>query len=1301
MLRYRRPAGERKGLRDVTNDMKRPAHGGHADDGGKEKPSSENHRFRVPMSKKRRLDDGIVSTPSFDGRPPRATMPQAVEQSGHRDGGIKIYVDSPETLAAPATRPPIDMTDTKMVTSLFQSGHGKSVLIPAKKIQEFEAKIAKFSEDTDQVEPLVTLQDSRPDDTSSNEPTNNTVASMFQTGSGRSVRVSIDKVQSYQLQFEAAETTNGTSTAKRPADDPCTSTVLSLFQSGHGKQLQVSADLVAKYDHSFDSDPLPQAGFVSREETQPVKRSMPAPTSSSVVTSLFSTAAGASVTISAAKIQQYEAAFEQDVVDHSAASYGAASFHVVPTLFQTAGGRHVHVSEASVRRYQEQLNNEPLEADSAAGTNLPLAESESALESVQKTTPFLLKGSSDAFLQKSPLPDTTTSLFSTASGRSVHISAEKTKAYQRLFDSEEPSKGRDMEAADAGTTISLFSTAGGRVVEISAEKAQQYERLYDTEEQEKPTEVLAEEPQSTVESEFGGRHVDVSRDNVPKYEAKLRKDAAKEPTEPVASHSQLRRSTGVEVTPAAKPPPPRRFSSAPGGPTPRVEPELSKAVVPAPTRMPSAANGRRAFQPPRRKSMPAPTVVDSVHGTKKPKEVAVQSKSKYKQPKTTTLSFHDLKPTAPSSAHSCVYSVTAANAVAVHFTPRGDPVLSPAFGATSVHLLYATMVSNQYILPSLGATLPWFLNHFRWIVWKCASMERMFGDDLYGQYMTLEQVTFQLTRRYQRELEQSHRSVLKKVYQRDAHSGNAMVLVVVATFPTHWVLSDGWYAIFTLPDEYLLARGPRNLVGTKVVVWNASLINCNEGIDPLESPVHESFSIHFDPKTHVHLSINVNSTRRVHWRLPLGLEDRRKHQLLQSLPLMALKQRGGLVRSIRAVVLRSSGLLFLQPKDATGPRVLTEKMLENFPQAFATAVPFLRLKIACSHPTSASRTATLSVWRPSEDVQVTCKEGVEVFVTSVAVTWSAEKKDPELNLSTSKHSTFTRTPTDDLASVHARVGYSPRTCMSIAEIGPTYIGDADVCVYVIRVSEDRSHAFVTDASLKLLSIRLPTALSAAALKLWKKGAIVCVRNLLVSHYDEGLGLLDSVLTDTAEATRQPSKASYFAASFEALKLSIENGANQTLLQALDAYILSTILHAVGTQATQATQDATPELTQGLALDANTSDDIERHDMAIEGHPIRVCGLQDSEYSAVVFFDVGSQLCEVYLPHALEDSLGDVSAADFGLCAMRVLVKVHTDDARSNSCRRWEVASATKLVALAVEVLPTKDRIQALLAALQL
>lgn len=70
----------------------------------------------------------------------------------------------------------------------------------------------------------------------------------------------------------------------------------------------------------------------------------------------------------------------------------------------------------------------------------------------------------------------------------------------------------------------------------------------------------------------------------------------------------------------------------------------------------------------------------------------------------------------------------------------------------------------------------WVKNHYRWIVWKCASMARRFQK---YQYMwNSEYVYDQLLKRYDIEVEQVRRSCLKLIFEQDDVPGKHMILCV-------------------------------------------------------------------------------------------------------------------------------------------------------------------------------------------------------------------------------------------------------------------------------------------------------------------------------------------------------------------------------------------------------------------------------------------------------------------------------------------------------------------------------------------
>ncbi|XP_035240203.1 breast cancer type 2 susceptibility protein [Anguilla anguilla] len=214
----------------------------------------------------------------------------------------------------------------------------------------------------------------------------------------------------------------------------------------------------------------------------------------------------------------------------------------------------------------------------------------------------------------------------------------------------------------------------------------------------------------------------------------------------------------------------------------------------------------------------------------------------------------------------------------------------------------------------------WLYNHYRWVVWKRASMERAFPSVMGGYCLTPEQVLLQLKYRYDVEVDRSQRSALRKIMERDDTPAKTMVLCVcgvVSTGPAPaapvqpesrtspgsgakaggssggviWV-TDGWYAIKVLLDAPLTAMllQGRLAVGGKVVTHGAELVGSQDACSPLEAP--ESLM----------LKISANSTRPARWDAKLGFHrDPRPFRL----PLSSLYCNGGLVGCVDIVVLRS------------------------------------------------------------------------------------------------------------------------------------------------------------------------------------------------------------------------------------------------------------------------------------------------------------------------------------------------------------------------------------------------------------
>lgn len=159
----------------------------------------------------------------------------------------------------------------------------------------------------------------------------------------------------------------------------------------------------------------------------------------------------------------------------------------------------------------------------------------------------------------------------------------------------------------------------------------------------------------------------------------------------------------------------------------------------------------------------------------------------------------------------------------------------------------------------------WVKNHFKWIVWKLASMERRLPEYCAGKHtmLTLVSVLRQLRHRHWREVERAERSCLKKIIEKDAHSARFVILMVaeivvdaggISGGGMYLVLSDGWYPIRAKVDGPLRALIASNKinVGHKLCICGAEL-NSQGPTPPLEAPAS------------TYLTLSYNGTRRARW----------------------------------------------------------------------------------------------------------------------------------------------------------------------------------------------------------------------------------------------------------------------------------------------------------------------------------------------------------------------------------------------------------------------------------------------------
>lgn len=191
------------------------------------------------------------------------------------------------------------------------------------------------------------------------------------------------------------------------------------------------------------------------------------------------------------------------------------------------------------------------------------------------------------------------------------------------------------------------------------------------------------------------------------------------------------------------------------------------------------------------------------------------------------------------------------------------------------------------------ATIDWVENHYKWIVWKLACIERSYARQAGGKYLTVQNVLEELKYRYEREVNLGHRSPLRKILEGDAAPVHMMILCVSAIrvcpteefndlspfkglkekskeaehlisndiqksssrCPVKLEVTDGWYCLNAILDEALSKQllAGKLFVGQKLRICGASL---HGWVGPL-SP--------FEAFRTVSLVLHINGTYRAHW----------------------------------------------------------------------------------------------------------------------------------------------------------------------------------------------------------------------------------------------------------------------------------------------------------------------------------------------------------------------------------------------------------------------------------------------------
>ena len=284
---------------------------------------------------------------------------------------------------------------------------------------------------------------------------------------------------------------------------------------------------------------------------------------------------------------------------------------------------------------------------------------------------------------------------------------------------------------------------------------------------------------------------------------------------------------------------------------------------------------------------------------------------------------------------SAIVDMTSYDALTYTFPYSADSIdsssSSSCYSATTAYFHLLEAGCDRSLLSPL-----WVRNHYRWIVWKLACIERSYPTSLKGRCCTYYQVMAQLRHRVHKELEVVKRPALAKLLEQDESAAKYMVLCVAALLPAapskaadasdhgagervadattaandvndeyeddpdtaillhrkqfgvcQLELTDGWYSVAAKLDAPLLQQLHRDRirVGDKLRVFNASLAGATDACSPLEND-------------NVYLELHHNSTRRASHECKLGVQRTATY----SVCLASVREGGGAIPCMHAAV---------------------------------------------------------------------------------------------------------------------------------------------------------------------------------------------------------------------------------------------------------------------------------------------------------------------------------------------------------------------------------------------------------------
>ncbi|XP_061381540.1 breast cancer type 2 susceptibility protein homolog isoform X2 [Danaus plexippus] len=260
------------------------------------------------------------------------------------------------------------------------------------------------------------------------------------------------------------------------------------------------------------------------------------------------------------------------------------------------------------------------------------------------------------------------------------------------------------------------------------------------------------------------------------------------------------------------------------------------------------------------------------------------------------------------------------NLLEFRFRDQRNDIDSDVWGTDKIKEYFTDNV-NIKIVPE-----GWVENHMRLIIWKLLCYETFFGESM-RNVCSVKNVLEQLKYRYDKELYNVERPALRRILERDDLSTKMMVLCVASIHEAgvsvrsvtndsknvELLLTDGWYCLKACVDRMIekLIVDRKIVVGMKLAIHGAELLNCDQGMSPWEDI------------NSVRLKLSGNSTKRARWDARLGFHG----NAAMLTPLSAARLDGGKVSKLRVFVTRVYPTLYVE-KFEDGSTVTRSERLE-------------------------------------------------------------------------------------------------------------------------------------------------------------------------------------------------------------------------------------------------------------------------------------------------------------------------------------------------------------------------------------